>query len=79
MRVVIDNAALRKNRSCKGAYTNREWDPKLQALVFSDWEASVEELLSTPKGLGRLEWYVNRKLVPMTMAEFIAAKARVSK
>ena len=74
MRVVIDNAALRRNRSCKGAYTNREWDPELQALVFPDWDASVEELLSTPKGLGRLEWYVRHNLVPMTMDEFIAAK-----
>lgn len=75
MRVVIDNEALRRNRSCKGAYTNREWDPALQALVFSDWEESVKELLSTEKGLARLEWYVRHKLVPMTMSEFIAAKA----
>lgn len=75
MRVVIDNAALRRNRSCKGAYTNREWDPELQALVFPDWDASVEELLSTPKGIGRLEWYVRCKLVPMTMSEFIAVKS----
>lgn len=75
MRVVIDNAALRRNRSCKGAYTNPEWDEKEQALVFHDWAKSVEELLSTPRGLARLEWYVTHNLVPMTMAEFIAAKA----
>lgn len=79
MRVVIDNAALRKNRSCKGAYTNREWDPELQALVFPDWDASIKELLSTPKGLARLEWYVRHNLVPMTMTEFITAKSGVSK
>jgi hypothetical protein len=75
MRVVIDNAALRKARSCKGAYTNREWDPALQALVFPDWDASVKELLSTPKGRARLEWYARHNLVPMTLDQFIAAKA----
>ena len=75
MRVVINNAALRKNRSCKGAYTNREWDPELQALVFPVWEESVKELLSTPKGLARLEWYVLHNLVPMTMAELVKAKS----
>jgi hypothetical protein len=75
VRVVIDNAALRRNRSCKGAYTNREWDEKEQALIFPDWDASVEELLSTEKGLARLEWYVRHNLVPMTMDEFIAAKS----
>lgn len=74
MRVVIDNATLRKYRSCKGAYTNREWDPELQALVFPDWEASVKELMATTKGQARLEWYISNGLVPMTMAEFIAAK-----
>lgn len=75
MRVVIDNATLRKHRSCKGVYTRKEWDPKLQAIVYPDWDASVEELLSTPLGLERLEWYVTHKLVPMTMTEFVAAKA----
>jgi hypothetical protein len=78
VRVVIDNATLRRHRSCKGAYTNREWDAEAQALIFPDWEASVTELLSTPKGIRRLEWYVTHKLVPMTMEEFIAAKAGVS-
>ena len=78
MRVVIDNRALRRNRSCKGAYTNKEWDPKegeAGALVFPDWDASVKELLSTRKGVARLDWYVLHKLVPMTDDELIAAKA----
>lgn len=78
MRVVITNAQLRKYRSCKGAYTNPEWDPKegeAGALVFVDWDASVKELLSTPKGIARLEWYVLHKLVPMTADELVAAKA----
>jgi hypothetical protein len=74
MRVVIDNKELRRNRSCRGTYTNKEWDPAEQALVFPDWEASVKELLSTPEGLIRLDWYVRHNLVPMTMSEFIAAK-----
>jgi hypothetical protein len=78
VRVVIDNATLRRHRSCKGAYTNREWDAEAQALIFPDWEASVTELLSTPKGRDRLEWYVHHKLVPMTKDEFIAARAGVS-
>lgn len=75
MRVVIDNATLRRHRSCKGAYTNPEWDAEAQALIFPDWEASVEQLLSDPKGLARLEWYVSQRLVPMTMSEFLTAKA----
>jgi hypothetical protein len=78
VRVVIDNATLRRHRSCKGAYTNREWDADAQALIFSDWAASVTELLSTPKGLARLEWYVHHGLVPMTKDEFISAKSGVS-
>jgi len=74
MRVVIDNATLRRHRSCKGAYTNREWDAEAQALIFPDWEASITELLSTKKGVARLEWYVHNKLVPMTDDELAAAK-----
>jgi hypothetical protein len=74
VRVVITNEQLRRNRSCKGAYTNPEWDPKENALVFADWDSSVKELLSTPKGIARLDWYVLHKLVPMTADELVAAK-----
>jgi hypothetical protein len=76
VRVVIDNAALRRNRSCKGAYTSPEWDESAQALVYSDWDATVKRLLDKGQlGADELEWFIHHKLVPMTMAEFIAAKA----
>jgi hypothetical protein len=75
MRVVILKADLKRNRACKSAYTLPEWDEELQALVFEDWDAEVQKLLSSPEGTERLEWRVAHKLVPMTIDEFSAAKA----
>lgn len=74
MRVVIDNATLRKHRSCKAVYSNPEWRADLQALVLEDFDKSVERYLSTPKGVEHLAWHVRHKLVPMTEEQFEAAK-----
>ena len=76
MRVVIDNATLRRHRSCKGAYASPEWDEGEQALIYADWERTVERLLSKGQpGADELEWFVHHKLVPMTAEELVAAKA----
>jgi hypothetical protein len=75
VRVVIDNAALRRHRSCKGAYTSPYWDEREQALVYEDWASAVKFFLETADGTARLQWLAKHKLVPMTMDEFIAARA----
>ncbi len=74
MRVIIDNATLRRHRSCRAAYSSPEWDAKSQTLVYEDWDATVERLLKNPEGLETIEWFVNHKLVPMTSDEFAALK-----
>jgi len=74
MRVVLDNATLRRHRSCRAAYTSPEWNAELQALVYEDWDATVERLLKKPEGLEQIEWFVNHKLVPMTSDELAALK-----
>lgn len=74
-RIVIDKATLKRHRACRDAYTSPEWDEKLQALVFADWDKTVARLLAKgPKGLEQLEWWVNHKLVPMTAEQFAAIK-----
>ena len=80
MRVVIPNATLRRHRSCRAAYSSPEWDEKEQALVYSDWDKTVERHLAMGQdGIERLEWLVRHELVPMTVDEFAALKAGVSK
>ena len=74
MEVVIDNATLRRHRSCRGAYTDPEWDAERQALVIKDWDATVKRLLSSKEGREKLEWRVSHGLVPMTKIELAAAK-----
>lgn len=76
MRVVIDKATLKRHRACNAAYTSPEWDEGLQALVYADWDQSVERLIAMgPRGWDHLEWHVRHKLVPMTMDEFTALRA----
>jgi hypothetical protein len=76
VRVVIDNATLRRHRSCRNVYTSPFWDAKEQALVFPDWEDAVKNyfLPMGAEGLFRLEWHVTHKLVPMTEDELAALK-----
>ena len=74
-RVVIDNETLRRHRSCRAVYASPEWDAKLQALVYSDWDKTVERHIKMgAPGFDRLEWLVNHKLVPMTKEQFDALK-----
>jgi hypothetical protein len=75
VRVVIDNATLRRHRSCRAVYTSPEWDVGLQSLVYSDWDKTVERHIAMGQdGLDRLEWLVNHKLVPMTADELNSIK-----
>lgn len=71
--VVITKLNLEKNRACSAYLRSPEWDQKQQALVYSDWSATVQRLLSTPQGITYLSFLVSHKLVPMTMEEFTGA------
>jgi hypothetical protein len=81
MRVVITRATLKQHRACSDAYISPEWDEKEDAIVFQDWNKTVERLLAKPNGVGldQLDWYTAHKLVPMTRSEFEALKKRMSK
>lgn len=69
-RIVIDKATLKQRRACRAAYTSPEWDEKLQALVFSDWDKTVARLIAKGReGIDQLEWWVRQKLVPMTVEQ----------
>ena len=74
-RIVIDKATLKNRRACPAAYTSPEWDEKLQALVFTDWDKTVARLLAKgQEGLDQLEWWSRQKLVPLTPEQFAALK-----
>jgi hypothetical protein len=74
-RIVVDKATLKRHRACRAAYTSPEWDEKLQALVFNDWDKTVARLLAKgQEGVDQLEWWVRQKLVPMTAEEFAKIK-----
>lgn len=76
MRVAIEKATLKRHRACRAAYTSPEWDVASETLVYSDWEQSVQRLLSGgDEGKRQLEWLVNHELVPMTKDEFVAARS----
>ena len=48
---------------------------KLQALVYSDWDKTVQRLLKKGQdGIDQIEWFVNHTLVPMTKEQFDALK-----
>jgi hypothetical protein len=78
MKVVIPRAVLKQNRACSAAYVSPEWDEKEDAIVFSDWDKTVQRLLAKPngEGLDQLDWYVAHKLVPMTASEFAELKRK---
>jgi hypothetical protein len=74
-RVIIDRLTLKRNHACLAAYASPEWDEKLQALVYSDWDKTVARHVAMgPQGFDRLEWLVRHKLVPMTKEQFDALK-----
>ena len=80
MCIVIDKATLKRHRACNrswdpgGGIVSPEWDAELQALVYEDWSATAERLLSSPAGVVQLRWLVDHELVPMTVAEFETAR-----
>ena len=74
-RVVITKSTLEQHRACLAAYISPEWDEKEQALIYSDWDKTVERHIAKGvEGLGWLEWLVRHKLVPMTQEQFDALK-----
>jgi hypothetical protein len=72
MQVVITEAQLKSG--CDVYLKSPEWDPEQRALVYIDWAATVERLLSTRSGTAYLDSLVSRGFVPMTKDEFIAAR-----
>lgn len=67
-RVVVTKAQLETAHACRAYLKSPEWDG--EALVYSDWDATVKRLLSTSAGVGYLNFLVVRGLVPMTLDEF---------
>lgn len=77
MKVVIPKAVLDQHRACTAAYTSPEYDAEQEALVYSDWDKTVERLLAKGKeGIDMLDWHTFNKLVPMTRDEFKAVKKK---
>ena len=74
MQVVITKAQLESAKACDRYLKSPEWDEHEEMLVYSDWDATVERLLSTRFGMGYLGFLVSKGLVPMTTAEFKAAR-----
>lgn len=75
MEIIIPKSSLEAAHACKVYLKSPEWNG--EALVYADWEKTVERLLSTPAGTTYLGFLVLRKLVPMTPDELAAAKRAV--
>ena len=71
--VTITQAELKANNACSAYLKSPEWNG--EALVYSNWDATAQRLLSTRSGITYLDWLIAHKLVPMTLAEFTAARA----
>jgi len=72
MQVVITKAQLEAAHACKDYFDSPEWNG--EALVYADWEKTVERLLSTRRGTVQLSFLVANRLVPMTPEELTGAK-----
>jgi hypothetical protein len=70
MQVVITKDRLVASNACPVYLDSPEWDKEQQALVYSDWDATVVRLLSTPRGTKYLGFLIKSELVPMTQAQF---------
>jgi hypothetical protein len=77
MQVVITKDQLEKVHACTRYLNSPEWDAGQQALVYSDWEATIARLLSSRRGTMYLEFFVVHELVPMTKSQFLEAKKAV--
>lgn len=73
MQVIITEAQLEERRACSDYLRSPEWNG--EALVYADWDKTVERLLSTPHGAVQLGWLVSHGLVPMTAEELSAIEA----
>ncbi len=76
MQVVIPISSLKKHQACLVYLQSPEWNAEREALVYDDWNATVDRLMSTPNGRVWLGWLVGKRLVPMTVAEFHERKKR---
>lgn len=78
MKVVIRLAELQAHKACDDYLRSPEWDEGQQALVYSDWDATVARHFAMgPLGVVRLGWLVGSGLVPMTAVQFIEARRRI--
>jgi len=76
-KVVIPIATFKRLRACGAAYNSPEYDAEQDAVVFSDWDKTVERLLAKGRqGLNEIDWCVAHKLVPMTREEFVVLKKK---
>jgi hypothetical protein len=79
MLIIIPKAQLDAAQPCTPRYytSSPEWDEAQEALVYTDWDATVTRLMSRHFGRFFLGWLVERRLVPMTPSDLKAAlKAR---
>jgi hypothetical protein len=74
MQVVIPKEKLEALRACDAYTKSPEWNG--EALVYSDWDATVIRLMSTGPGITFLGYLVKNELVPMTKEEFKKARAK---
>ena len=71
MQVIITKDQLTGGGPCTPVFLDSpEWDEKKEALVYEDWDETVERLSSSMDGLGQLGWLVSRSLVPMNRMQF---------
>jgi hypothetical protein len=71
--VVIPKEKLVELKACSVYLDSPEWNG--EALVYSNWEETVERLMSTGPGITYLGFLVAKKLVPLTKDEFRALRA----
>jgi hypothetical protein len=72
MQVVIPKEKLEALKACDAYIKSPEWNG--EALVYSDWDATVRRLMSTGPGITFLGYLVKNELVPMTKEEFRQAR-----
>lgn len=73
--VVITKDRLEEARACRVYLDSPEWDKEREALVYTDWDATVRRLMSAREGMAYLDFLVARELVPMTKDTFQAMRS----
>lgn len=74
MEVIVTRADLKSHNACLVYLDSPEWSPERDALVYLDWDATVQRLLSSRLGVVWLNFLVARGLVPMSLSEFAEAR-----